>query len=258
MELLSLVLVFSIYIFLKNRKNIQLFFLSTSLSIFIIYAIAHYTVNSEGYTVLKAILFNHFTPLYLIAGPSFYFFIKASITDNFKPKKRDLIHLMPFIIQIIGISEYTLIPWSEKISIVQDFYLNPEMQSQINVNLFFKSETNYIIRFIHLTGYIAVSTLLLRKEEKNKKTKKLTRITFIIFSLLVLYYLHVFLILSDGVFNTVFVKVIIYTDLILLFLLILELAKSPELYIDSKKIRKSYLADSPYLKNSNSRAVSEE
>ena len=157
MELLMLALSFSMYIFIKNHNHRTIKFLSTTISIFLIYAIAHNAVNSEGYNILKTILFNHFTPIYLIAGPSFYFFIKTSIDNNFNFKKRDLIHLIPFIIQFIGICEYMVIPWAEKIDLVTNFYLNPEAQSGIETNIFFAPEANYTIRFFHLMAYFSFS-----------------------------------------------------------------------------------------------------
>lgn len=249
MELLFLTLIFAIYIFVKNHKRLNVRLLTTSLSIFIIYAIAHNAVNSEEYTLLKTLLFNHFTPFYLLAGPSFYFFIKSTIDKNFKLKKSDLLHLIPFIIQIIGISEYSIMPWDKKVDLVTNFFLNPEMQSKIKVNIFFASETNYIIRFFHLITYF-IGSLILLKNETNKKTKTLKRVTIIIISMIVLYYIHILLILSNGIYNSIFIKVIINLDILLLFALVLEFIKAPELYLNSKKIKKAHLVESPYVKDS--------
>tara|TARA_B110000208_G_C11794628_1_gene438982 strand:+ start:3495 stop:4604 length:1110 start_codon:yes stop_codon:yes gene_type:complete len=257
MELLMLALSFSMYIFIKNHNHRTIKFLSTTISIFLIYAIAHNAVNSEGYNILKTILFNHFTPIYLIAGPSFYFFIKTSIDNNFNFKKRDLIHLIPFIIQFIGICEYMVIPWVEKIDLVTNFYLNPEAQSGIETNIFFASETNYAIRFFHLMAYFSFSFFTLIKKENSGMIKTLKRVTLILVSILILYYIHILLIITKGVYNTLLIKSIITLDVILLFVLILEFLGSPELYLNSKKIRTKYLKESPYIKKTDVISIDE-
>lgn len=257
MELLMLALGFSVYIFIKNINQINIKFLSITISIFLVYAIAHNAVNSEGYKILKTILFNHFTPLYLLAGPSFYFFIRTSIDNNFNFKKRDLLHLLPFIIQCIGISEYMTIPWKEKIDLVTSFYLHPERQSGIHTNIFFISEANYIIRFIHLMVYFSLSFIFLIKKKNSRMIKTLKRVTLVFISILILYYIHILLIITKGVYNTLLIKSIITLDVILLFVLILEFLGSPELYLNSKKIRTKYLKESPYINKTDVISINE-
>ena len=257
MELLMLALSFSIYIFIKNHNHINIKFLSTTISILLIYAIAHNAINSEGYKVLKTVFFNHLTPLYLLAGPSFYFFIKTSIENNYNYKRRDLIHLIPFIIQCIGISEYMTLPWTEKIDLVTNFYLNPESQSEIKINIFFEPEANYIIRFFHLMAYFSFSFFKLIKKESNGMIKTLKRVTLILVSILILYYIHILLIITKGVYNTFLIKSIITIDVILLFVLILEFLGSPELYLNSQIIRNKYLKESPYIKKIDVTSINE-
>ncbi|WP_299016412.1 AraC family transcriptional regulator [uncultured Polaribacter sp.] len=247
MEFLILALFLCLYIFSRKYKNLKIRLLSTSVGIFLLYAIAHTSVNSSGYSILKTILFNHCTPLYLLAGPSFYFFIKIAINDRFEFKKKHLFHLIPFVIQIIAISKYTLSPWADKMQIVGSIYQNPAIQAGINVNIFFSSQTNYTIRFIHLLSYFIISFFLLKKEKKCKKVVKLKRVTKIMIAIILLYSLHLLLIMSQGIYNSIIIKVIIAVDLVLLFVLIFEFIKSPELYLSYKKMRKSYLGESPYV-----------
>ena len=252
-----LALSFSIYIFIKNHNHKNIKFLSTTISLFVIYAIAHNAVNSEGYNILKTVLFNHLTPLYLLAGPSFYFFIKTSVENNFNFKRRDLIHLIPFIIQCIGISEYMALPWTEKIDLVTNFYLNPESQSEIITNIFFAPEANYIIRFFHIMAYFSFSFFTLMKKENSGMIKTLKRVTLILVTILILYYIHILLIITKGVYNTFLIKSIITIDVILLFVLILEFLGSPELYLNSQIIRNKYLKESPYIKKTDVISINE-
>jgi len=258
MELLFFTLIFCIYIFIKNIKNLKIKLLSATLLLFVIYAIAHKAVNTQGYTILKTVLFNHFTPFYLLAGPSFYFFIKSATNNDFKFKKKHLIHLIPFSIQCIAIHEYIMIPWETKIKLVNSFYLTPENQSDLKVSIFFSSETNYILRFFHLTAYLTTSMILLKKVKNVTNIKRLKKITLITFSVVILYYVHILLIITNGIYNTLLIKIIINIDIFLLFMLILEFIKAPELYLSLKKINKSYLKESPFSKTSNKKLINED
>ena len=257
MELLFFALTFCVFIFIRNIKTLKIKLLSISLILFVIYAIAHNAVNTEGYTILKTILFNHFTPFYLLAGPSFYFFIKSATNNNFRFKKKHLIHLIPFVIQCIAINEYIMIPWATKMKLVNSFYLNPENQSNLKVSIFFSTETNYIIRFFHLTGYLSASLILLNNVISLNNLKRLRKITLIMFSVVVLYYVHILLILTNGTYHSFLIKIIINIDIFLLFLLVLEFIKAPELYLSLKKINKSYLNESPFSKTTNKKLISE-
>ena len=257
MELLLFALAFFVFILIRNIKNLKIKLLSISLILFVIYAIAHNAVNSEGHTILKTILFNHLTPFYLLAGPSFYFFIKSATNDNFNFKKKHLIHLIPFVIQLIAIHEYITIPWTTKMELVNSFYMNPENQSGLKVSVFFNSETNYIIRFFHLITYLISSMILLRKMNNLINVKRLKKIIIITISVVVLYYVHILLIITNGIYNSLIIRIIINLDILFLFLLILEFIKAPELYLSLKKINKSYLSDSPYTTMLNKKEISD-
>lgn len=223
-----------------------------------IYALAHTSINSKGYATLKTLLFNHFTPFYLLAGPSFYFFIKSTTKDNFKFKKVHLIHLIPFFIQCIAIYEYIMFPWTTKMELVNGFYLNPENQSSVQVNIFFNSQTNYLIRFFHITAYLIASIIWLKKFSNFNQIKRLKVITLITSSIVISYNVNVILILINGIYKSLFITVINFIVIFLLFLLILEFIKAPELYINTKKINKSYLNDSIYIKKNNNKTINKE
>ena len=141
--------IFCFYVFIKN---IKLTFLSFSLVIFSIYAIAHFKVNSGGYSILKKFSYNHFTPLHLLAGPSYYYFIRTSLDPKYRFSYKSLLHLLPFIIQVIGIIPYTLTPWDDKYILVNKIFLNPEIQNELNTNTFFSSIFNYFLDFFILSS----------------------------------------------------------------------------------------------------------
>lgn len=258
MEILLSIFMFCFYVFIKNIKNIKLTFLSFTLVTFSIYAIAHFTVNSDGYSILKTIAYNHFTPLYLLAGPSYYYFIKTSLNPKFRFSYKSLLHLLPFIIQVIGIIPYTLTPWDDKYIIVNKIFLNPEIQNELNTNFFFSSIFNYFFRFFHFIFYTTWAVILLKKNkelENAKKIKPFLKISISFIGIVVFYYLHILLIIYKGSFNIWGIRIIIYIDLILLVSLIVQFIKHPELYIRKSKIKSSYLISSPFTKSTNKKLV---
>jgi hypothetical protein len=258
MELLIFLLFFCVFIFVKNSGNIPIQLLSVTLTIIIIYITAHYTVTSDEYDVLKTILFNHFTPFYLLTGPSYYFFVKFTIDKNFKFKKKNLTHLIPFIVQCIAIHEYVMIPWEEKMDLVNSFFLNPEKQLSADVSIFFTPMNNYIIRFLLFTTYLIASVIILNKKEGTRQNRrKLIKITIITISVVVLYHFHIILIISNNINPTLLTKIIIYLDIGFLFYLILEIINSPELYLNSNKINKFYLNYSPFTVTKNKILINE-
>ena len=258
MEILFIIFIFSFYVFIKNIKNIKLLFLSITLLTFSIYAIAHLSVNSEGYSFLKTLLYNHLTPFYLLAGPSYYFFVRMSLDSEFNLSYKNSIHLLPFAIQLVGIVPYILIPWEEKYRLVNAIFLNPELQNGLNTNTFFPQLFNYFFRLFHLLFYIIWAMILLKKnnietvEANSKKIKTLFRISLIFIGIIIFYYLHIGLILYSGSFTYSGVNIIIYIDLILLVLLLTQFIEHPELYINKKKMKSSYLVASPFIEQSNS------
>jgi AraC-like DNA-binding protein len=153
------------YIFIKNIRNTQLLFLSITLLAFSTYAITQLTVNSEGYSFLKTVLYNHFTPFYLLAGPCYLFFIKMFLNSDFKLSDKNTLHLIPFAIQLVAIIPYNLMPWEEKYRLVNSIFYNPELQSELNTNAFFSPFFDYFFRLIHLLFYITWAMIILNKKK---------------------------------------------------------------------------------------------
>ena len=257
MEILFLIFIFSFYVFIKNIKNTKLLFLSITLLTFSIYAIAHLSVNSEGYSFLKTLLYNHLTPFYLLAGPSYYFFVRMSLDSEFKLSYKNAIHLMPFAIQLVGIVPYILIPWEEKHRLVNALFYNPELQLGLKTNAFFSTFFNYFFRLFHLLFYLIWAIMILKKNNieaaaNDKKLKTFSKISIILIGIIVFYYVHIGLIIYKESFTNWGVKTIIYIDLILLVILLRQFIKYPELYIQKSKIKSSYLLASPFIEQSNS------
>ena len=103
--ILGFVITFLLLINLRqsNKVNIYLFFF---LIINNIYAFSHYATVYSGNKYLIAIMLVHFTPLYLLLGPLFYFYIRGLLTDDHQLTKYDWIHFIPAVLFFINIQPY--------------------------------------------------------------------------------------------------------------------------------------------------------
>jgi len=249
--LLVLSFLFIIYILIKNRKSQALLLFNTTLVGLSIYTAAHFFVNHGGYDEIAAILFNHFTPLYLLIGPSYYLFVLKKINKLKTLRLIHLLHALPAVIQFIAIIPYFFLAWDQKLELVAQIYLNPSVQESVDINLFFPPIFNYIARLIHFTFYCLLSLNLILKHLKNKTNllqllRSLERITIIFLLLTLFYTTHIIIIIISDSYSMWIIKTILLIDTLLLISLLLEVLKYPELIFSSNKFKSSYLSKSPF------------
>lgn len=243
---------FSLFLLIKNRNNQAVSLFNLTILGLSIYVMAHYFTNSEDSSFIATILFNHFTPLYLMIGPFFYLFVLIKLNIIIKLRRIDLLHFIPSLIQLISIIPYFFMPWTEKVNLVKEIYINPEVQEFLNVNLFFTPKFNYIFRFLHFMSYCIISSRLIQLKIKttppdNKvQLISLKKITTIFILLTVIYFIHIIVILVGGIYKTTFLNIIIYLDVILFVVLIFEIFKYPELLFSNAKFKRSYIQNSPF------------
>lgn len=96
----------------SNRVNIYLFFF---LFINNIYSLAHYATIYSGNKYLIAIMLVHFTPLYLLIGPFFYFYVRGLLKDDYRLEKLDYLHFIPAVLFFINITPYVFHGWDYKL-----------------------------------------------------------------------------------------------------------------------------------------------
>jgi len=245
-------LVLFIYLFIRHIKKPLLALFFFSLLTVILHAIAHLSINNSGFLNLAVVLFVHATPIYLLAGPSFYLFIRLSINGkNISP--RDSIHLIPFIIQLVAITPYIATPLSEKINIVQSIINNPVLQKSLDVNLFFSPGFAYFMRSSLFIIYLVFGLFVIAKAQRNNSSRDLSRvnslkrISWLMILLTVTYSAHILLVANGDDYRNWVINSVIFFDFILFTILFAELSRHPELIYNSKMLRRGYLRESPFL-----------
>lgn len=251
--LIILPLFFNFLMLLKNIKNQALLLFNIVLLGLSLYVAAHYSVNSEHHK-MAALLFNHFTPIYLLIGPSYYFFVQIRLKQIAHLKAIHFVHLLPAFVQLVSIFPYFLISWDQKIDLVTEIFNNPFIQEHLNVNLFFSSKFNHSFRLVHFFIYCLISFGSIHYRLKNgnfrdqAKFKSLKKITIIFLLLVVFYSIHIVSILIIKSYHARLTQLLIITDFLLFLGLIFELFKYPELFISTHKFKQSYLEKSPFTK----------
>jgi AraC-like DNA-binding protein len=172
---LSLLLLINNYKKNKNAIYVGLFLIIVSL-----YGITHYFVLFGQSTFWLALFYNHFTPLYLLLGPLLYFYVRGTLSDSSKLYKRDYLHFIPAVIQMIGIFPYLLTPFAIKIQNAERIINNIDSLLYLNLNLFYNADVSFLIRvglfliYIIYCGYLLISYApIIRKENTipNKQYK---------------------------------------------------------------------------------------
>ena len=179
---LSLIIIFSNWHINKNSVFIGgfLFFMS-------LFSI-HYQLSIVSFSLLwNVIYFNTFTPLYLLLGPLFYFYVRGLFADRFLFTKKDLLHFIPAVIHLISIAKYIVLPFSKKMELVQYLNTHADQLNQLPFNSFFTWQFNYVFRITLFFGYMFVCSfiiikkyILYRKEPKSTRSNYIFRWLFIL------------------------------------------------------------------------------
>lgn len=154
----------------KKRRNVM-YLIGLYLAAFI-YAISHFSISTLQDPFWSAIFINHFTPLYLLAGPFLFFYVRNTLQGAFVWKKTDVLHFIPGFIQGVAILPYSLDSFDNKKAIMQSIIDNTAYMYEVPFNMFFGTHTNFAIRLVSLLIYIYLSFRLWYIFNKNQDIKK--------------------------------------------------------------------------------------
>lgn len=139
-----------------------------------------------------AILLVNFTPLFLLAGPVLYFYVRGVLRDDYRFTKFDWIHFIPAFILLINILPHLFSSFEYKITFGERVLLNP---SEIlrNRNLFIPSGVNFLLRPIIGLIYVSICIRLVflkfkYEKPEDQQSKLIYRwLSFLIFNTLLVY-----------------------------------------------------------------------
>lgn len=149
----------------SNKANIYLFlfFLINN-----IYSLSHFATIYSGNRNLIAIMLVHFTPLYLLLGPLFYFYVRGLLSDDYKLNKKDFLHFVPAVMFFVNILPYFVKSWEYKLHYA-DGVIN-DARNFLNIDyLFIPTSLSFLSRPIFALLYVIASVRLIFRYKLNEE-----------------------------------------------------------------------------------------
>lgn len=159
---LAIVMLISNWKLNKNILSFSFFLLIISFT-----SVFYDTIINGGSAQLLMLMIGYSGPLFFMVGPLFYFFMRGLVDENYKFTDKDLIHLMPFFLNLIIIMPYLFKPVEYKMELAErslqnlSFYMNSSM---VYLPIWFDT----MIRIASMLFYILWSIVMLHRAYLEK------------------------------------------------------------------------------------------
>lgn len=169
---LLLTIIITLYNYSINKNGLYLsgFLIPISIS-----GMLHYFFILDHSAWKLAIMYGHFMPLFYLAGPMLYFYIRGTLRDNSNLSRWDYLHFLPFIISLISIFPYYFVDFESKLKIAESIIKDPNFHRRINISWLYNNNYNLAVRHIFLFGYVLLSLFSLIRYSLQKKKIKLSK-----------------------------------------------------------------------------------
>ena len=152
--------------FLKSPKRFLFFYFL----IFGLFTLLHYCLFVEWHVEIVAVLFGNFDAFFYLLYPLGYFYVRGMLEKNVIYKKVDLLHFIPFSIQLLDMLPYSLTSFAHKIQIAE--IIKFDIQELVNQQLgyVFSARFHFYIKLLLGSIYIFYSIqFYLRLRHTNEK-----------------------------------------------------------------------------------------
>ena len=143
------------------RINKNTIYLGSFFIILATYGLTHYFTIYTNSPFWLAIFYNNFSPFWFLTGPLLLFYYRGTLTDKTSLNPSDIIHFIPFMVQLVGIFPYLLTPFSYKVDVASQILNNLNLITQIKVNWISTPIVNFFARPILIFIYLGYITYLL-------------------------------------------------------------------------------------------------
>ena len=168
--LLTIVLTFYNYTVNKNGLYLSGFLMPISIS-----GILHHFFILDHSPWKLALVYGHFMPLFYLAGPMLYFYVRGTLRDSSKLSSWDYLHFLPFIISLISIFPYYFQDFDSKLEIARNIINDPNFHKKINISWLYHNCYNLMVRPILLFIYFLACMFLLIRDSFQKKKIELSK-----------------------------------------------------------------------------------
>jgi AraC-like DNA-binding protein len=153
------------------RINKNTIYLGGFFSILATYGLTHYFTLYTYSPFWLAVFFSNFSPFWFLAGPLLFFYYRGTLTDNPRLKKWDIVHFIPFLIQLVGTFPYLLSPFSHKLEIATAILNDLNVITSVRVNWISTPLVNFFARPVLVFMYLGYITYMLSKH--NPKSQRI-------------------------------------------------------------------------------------
>lgn len=156
----------------KNNIYLSVFFFLNSL-----YGFGAYVLGFSGSSFLLALLYGIVAPLFFLLGPAGFFYVRSVLRDDARLSKWDMLHLIPFVAQLVNSLPYILTSFDHKTQTVGQLVHDIGMIPYVDTGWFITPAMVYLLRPAHMFIYAVAQSVLLykwiRKDEVVLKLKEM-------------------------------------------------------------------------------------
>ncbi|MBM3921040.1 MAG: helix-turn-helix transcriptional regulator [Sphingomonadales bacterium] len=137
-----------------NRNSV---FLSLLILFYSTYVITYYTTIVQQSRFWIAITYANPSPLWYLTGPCLYFYVRSNLEDQIRFRKSDILHLIPFLICLIGMVPYLITSFDFKLSVADDIIRDINSPRDHSPNWIIPFQTGLILRPSVMIVYCVLS-----------------------------------------------------------------------------------------------------
>jgi AraC-like DNA-binding protein len=165
------------------RINQNALLLTGIFGIFSTYGLTHYFTVYQNDVFWTAIFYGNLSPLWYLPGPLLYLYTRNTITDkSLFSSKKDLLHLVPFLIQAINLAPYLFSSFDHKLETARLILNDINQVRSAGAGLFIPPSISFVTRPLLIIIYACTSFFLLytynRKERKNLESNKQNKLVY--------------------------------------------------------------------------------
>lgn len=166
-----LIVLLAVILFTFNRKqNSNVLFISLFLVIFAIQMATTGIGNFDGPVWLYAVLLVNFSPFYYLIPVLLYFFVRGTFS-GIPLRKKDMLHLIPFLIAFVSIIPYLLTSYAYKLAAAEKVLGDYHAYADFDFGFLYPPYYNQLVRPVILLLYLRASLVIVRKYRIQHKSE---------------------------------------------------------------------------------------
>ena len=142
-----------VLLFFNWKVNRNALFLSLLMVMIATAQVRQYLILYATEPFWLAIFTNNFAPMWSMTGACLFFYVRSVLTDRLTFRKSDLLHNLPFWVNLAGTLPYILTPFSYKLEVANLFIHKMSEARDVRFNAWMGNEMNLLSRYAIQIGY---------------------------------------------------------------------------------------------------------